>query len=100
MNVSIESPLTIALSKGRIFKDTLPLLGQAGIEPLDDPDTSRDQGLFLNGALLVQEAGGVVSDIAGGSQHLQTGNVICANIKLHGEMAKTIRKHLPGDLSA
>lgn len=33
--------LTIALSKGRIFKDTLPLLKAAGIEPLDDPDTSR-----------------------------------------------------------
>lgn len=38
---AIESPLTIALSKGRIFKDTLPLLKQAGIEPLDDPETSR-----------------------------------------------------------
>ena len=34
MGVSIESPLTIALSKGRIFKDTLPLLLQAGIEPV------------------------------------------------------------------
>jgi len=33
--------LTLALSKGRIFKDTLPLLKAAGIEPLDDPDTSR-----------------------------------------------------------
>ena len=38
---AIESPLTIALSKGRIFKDTLPLLKQAGVEPLDDPETSR-----------------------------------------------------------
>ena len=33
--------LTIALSKGRIFKETLPLLAQAGIEPVDDPETSR-----------------------------------------------------------
>ena len=41
MTVEIAAPLTIALSKGRIFKDTLPLLSQAGIEPLDDPDTSR-----------------------------------------------------------
>lgn len=41
MQPAIESPLTIALSKGRIFKDTLPLLAQAGIEPLDDPETSR-----------------------------------------------------------
>ncbi len=39
--ITIESPLTIALSKGRIFKDTLPLLEQVGIRPLDDPDTSR-----------------------------------------------------------
>ena len=27
----------IALSKGRIYKETLPLLAQAGIELLDDP---------------------------------------------------------------
>jgi ATP phosphoribosyltransferase len=33
--------LTIALSKGRIFRETLPLLAAAGIEPADDPDTSR-----------------------------------------------------------
>lgn len=33
--------LTIALSKGRIFKETLPLLAAAGIVPIDDPDTSR-----------------------------------------------------------
>ena len=31
----------IALSKGRIYKETLPLLAQAGIEPVDDPETSR-----------------------------------------------------------
>jgi ATP phosphoribosyltransferase len=41
MAARFDSPLTIALSKGRIFKDTLPLLKQAGIEPLDDPETSR-----------------------------------------------------------
>jgi ATP phosphoribosyltransferase len=33
--------ITIALSKGRIFRETLPLLAAAGIEPVDDPDTSR-----------------------------------------------------------
>ncbi|MGD8617400.1 MAG: ATP phosphoribosyltransferase, partial [Gammaproteobacteria bacterium] len=33
--------LTLALSKGRIFRETLPLLAHAGIEPLDDPETSR-----------------------------------------------------------
>jgi ATP phosphoribosyltransferase len=33
--------LTIALSKGRIFKQALPLLAHAGMDPLDDPETSR-----------------------------------------------------------
>lgn len=40
--------LTIALSKGRIFKETLPLLAAAGIEPLDDPETSRKLILDTN----------------------------------------------------
>jgi ATP phosphoribosyltransferase len=40
--------LTIALSKGRIFNDALPLLAQAGIVPADDPDTSRKLILDTN----------------------------------------------------
>ena len=33
--------LTLALSKGRIFEETLPLLRAAGIEVLEDPEKSR-----------------------------------------------------------
>jgi ATP phosphoribosyltransferase len=33
--------ITLALSKGRIFDETLPLLAAAGIAPLEDPDISR-----------------------------------------------------------
>lgn len=33
--------ITIALSKGRIFEETLPLLAAAGIEPQENPETSR-----------------------------------------------------------
>ena len=33
--------ITLALSKGRIFDETLPLLQAAGIEVLEDPETSR-----------------------------------------------------------
>ncbi len=40
--------LKIALSKGRIFKETLPILSQAGIEPIDDPETSRKLILDTN----------------------------------------------------
>ena len=41
-------PLTIALSKGRIFHETLPLLAQVGIAPAEDPDTSRKLILDTN----------------------------------------------------
>jgi ATP phosphoribosyltransferase len=46
----VVSTLTIALSKGRIFDETLPLLSAAGIEPREDPDTSRKLILSTNRA--------------------------------------------------
>lgn len=39
--VAQEPQLTLALTKGRILKETLPLLARAGIEPLEDPASSR-----------------------------------------------------------
>ncbi len=33
--------LTIAVSKGRIYEEALPLLAEAGITPIDDPQKSR-----------------------------------------------------------
>lgn len=36
-----ENNLTIALSKGRIFEETLPLLAAAGIVPSEEPEKSR-----------------------------------------------------------
>lgn len=38
---SASNQLTLALSKGRIFEETLPLLKAAGIEVTEDPETSR-----------------------------------------------------------
>ncbi|MEX2353056.1 MAG: ATP phosphoribosyltransferase [Gammaproteobacteria bacterium] len=42
------SKLTIAVSKGRIFDESLPLLKSAGIVPTDDPETSRKLILETN----------------------------------------------------
>ncbi len=44
----MKNNLTIALSKGRIFKETMPLLEAAGITALDDPETSRKLILDTN----------------------------------------------------
>ena len=44
--------ITLALSKGRIFDETLPLLKAAGIEVLEDPEKSRKLILPTNQASL------------------------------------------------
>ena len=46
----MSAKLTLALSKGRIFEETLPLLRAAGIEVLEDPDKSRKLILPTNRA--------------------------------------------------
>jgi ATP phosphoribosyltransferase len=36
-----QAMITLALSKGRIFEETVPLLARAGIVPAEDPEKSR-----------------------------------------------------------
>jgi ATP phosphoribosyltransferase len=48
----MTATLTLALSKGRIFDETLPLLRAAGIEVIEDPETSRKLILPTNQAQL------------------------------------------------
>jgi myo-inositol-1(or 4)-monophosphatase len=55
---------------------------------------------FAAGALLVREAGGLVTDIGGGERHLETGNVIAGSIKVHNAMLKCILPHLDSKLNA
>lgn len=38
---NVQAPLTLALSKGRIFEETLPLLEAAGIQVSENPESSR-----------------------------------------------------------
>ncbi|HLI20273.1 MAG TPA: inositol monophosphatase family protein [Stellaceae bacterium] len=46
------------------------------------------------GILLVREAGGYVTDIAGGHEMLQNGNVLAANDHLHQPLARLLREAL------
>jgi len=50
---------------------------------------------FAAGTLIVREAGGVVSDIRGGSRQLESGNVIAGNLKVHTEMVRRLAPHVP-----
>jgi myo-inositol-1(or 4)-monophosphatase len=47
------------------------------------------------GALLIQEAGGMVSDFSGAPSFLTTGNIVAGNPKIYDEMLRQIRPHLP-----
>jgi myo-inositol-1(or 4)-monophosphatase len=42
------------------------------------------------GCLLVTEAGGLVSDLAGGDGHLKTGNIVCGTPKIFAQLLQTI----------
>lgn len=47
------------------------------------------------GALLVQEAGGLVSDFAGGEDYLQSGNIIAGTPKVYKELVQTLAPKIP-----
>ncbi len=42
------------------------------------------------GCLLVQEAGGLISDFSGGHEYLESGNIICGNPKVFKQMVQKI----------
>lgn len=54
---------------------------------------------FAAGALLVKEAGGKVSDLRGGDQYLETGNIVAGNLKVHQAMLDRIKPFLGGSLT-
>ncbi|MFA5627298.1 MAG: inositol monophosphatase family protein [Thiohalomonadaceae bacterium] len=59
-----------------------------GLEPWD----------MAAGVLLIQEAGGVVTDFAGDQNFLTSGNIVGGNLKLHSALLNTIRPVLPKEL--
>lgn len=50
------------------------------------------------GVLLIQEAGGVVTDLEGGDRYMETGSLVAGGPKLHHAMIETIRPHLTENL--
>jgi myo-inositol-1(or 4)-monophosphatase len=46
------------------------------------------------GALLIQEAGGLVGDFGGGYEFLKTGNIVAGNPKIFKALLQTIQPHL------
>ena len=86
----IRRPGSAALDFAYVAAGRLDGFWELGLAPWD----------FAAGALLVREAGGMVTDIAGGERFLETGNVIAGGIKVHNAMLRCIRPHLDDKLTA
>ena len=50
------------------------------------------------GALLVKEAGGIVSDFNEKQALMKTGNIVAANAKIYGDFIKIIQKNMSEEL--
>ncbi len=48
------------------------------------------------GEILIREAGGVITDFAGGEDHLKTGNVVAGNPFIHKKLLKKVRRVFSG----
>ncbi len=49
---------------------------------------------FAAGVLLVQEAGGLVSDFKGGKSYMDSGHIVCGNPKVFKPILQIVEKHL------
>jgi myo-inositol-1(or 4)-monophosphatase len=50
------------------------------------------------GGLLIQEAGGIVTDLSGKTGWLESGNILVASAKIHDDMQATIASHISASL--
>jgi myo-inositol-1(or 4)-monophosphatase len=55
---------------------------------------------FAAGALLVAEAGGTVSDLAGGERFFETCNLVAGGLRVHRAMLERLKPFLKADLKA
>ncbi len=84
MTAGIRRPGSAALDLAYVASGRLDGFWEIGLNPWD----------MAAGALLVQEAGGLVGDFGGGDDYMQTGNVVAGNPRVFKEILQTIRPHL------
>jgi myo-inositol-1(or 4)-monophosphatase len=81
MTAGIRRPGSAALDLAYVAAGRLDGFWEIGLNDWD----------MAAGALLVEEAGGLVSDFSGGSEYLETGNVVCGSPKVFKEILQKIR---------
>ncbi len=80
----IRRPGSAALDLAYVAAGRLDGFWEIGLQPWD----------MAAGTLLIQEAGGLVTDFAGGSDFLATGNVVAGAPKVFHALLQTIQPHL------
>jgi len=86
----IRRPGSAALDLCYVAAGRLDGFWELGLQPWD----------MAAGALIVREAGGLVSDLGGGDRFLDTGNVVAGHLRVHAALLETIRPFLNERLSA
>ena len=84
----IRRPGSAALDFAYVAAGRVDGFWELGLKPWD----------FAAGILLVREAGGMVSDIRGGDRQMESGNVVAGGIRMHRELVKAIRPHVPDNM--
>jgi myo-inositol-1(or 4)-monophosphatase len=86
----IRRPGSAALDFAYVAAGRLDGFWELGLSPWD----------FAAGALLVAEAGGTVSDLAGGARMFETCNVVAGGLKVHRAMLGRLKPFIGADLRA
>jgi myo-inositol-1(or 4)-monophosphatase len=83
-SAGVRRPGAAALDLAYVAAGRLDGFWEFGLSPWD----------MAAGALMITEAGGLVSDLAGENHYLDTGNIVCGNPKIFVELLQTVSRHL------
>jgi myo-inositol-1(or 4)-monophosphatase len=86
----IRRPGSAALDFAYLAAGRIDGFWELGLSPWD----------FAAGVLLIREAGGLVTDLAGGERFFDTGNVVAGGLKVHAAMLRELTPLLTKDLPA
>jgi len=77
-------PGSAALDLSYVAAGRLDGFWEFGLQPWD----------FAAGALIIREAGGIVSSLTDDGDYMETGNLIAGPLKLHSELEQLLKQHL------
>ncbi|ATE59962.1 inositol monophosphatase family protein [Thauera sinica] len=86
----IRRPGAAALDLAYVAAGRLDGFWEMGLSPWD----------MAAGALLIQEAGGLVSDLSGEGNFMATGNVVAGSPKIFGQILPIIQSYRPANMQA